>query len=369
MAGIRKREWVNKNGTKRFCYEITYYINGKQCRKSGYPTKLAAQEDLNNVTKAYNSNIKIGELADLFIKTPCQLRCKQSTIDVYNTYMKTRLKDIKQIRSKDFKQSDVEKLVLKWKVGGAKNKTINNVLIFLQSVFSYGIELNLLSENPIQRFKKLPRTKHKVQFLTDYEIPIFEQIAKELTPYYYPLFYTAIHTGMRRGELLALEWSDIDFKSRTISVNKTLYKGNTTAPKTLTSNRLVDMSDDLAHVLYEHKREQKVLYKTVFNMPDGRYIHPYNMSERYYKAVLRELSAQLPYENKVSTLRFHDLRHTFATYLLSNGVDVKYVQEQMGHASAKVTFDIYNHVMPSTKNKAFNAWEKLKCEQKVSKQN
>lgn len=257
MAGIRRREWVNKNGTKRFCYEITYYINGKQCRKSGYPTKLAAQEDLNNVTKAYNSNIKIGELADLFIKTPCQLRCKQSTIDVYNTYMKTRLKDIKQIRAKDFKQSDVEKLVLKWKVGGAKNKTINNVLIFLQSVFSYGIELNLLSENPIQRFKKLPRTKNKVQFLTDFEIPLFLQIAEEMTPYYYPLFYTAIHTGMRRGELLALEWSDIDFKSRKISVNKQMYKGQMSTPKTLTSIRYIDMSDELAHVLYEHKKTEQ----------------------------------------------------------------------------------------------------------------
>ena len=92
MAGIRKREWVTSKGVKKQCYEITYYVNGKQCRKSGYKTKLDAQNDLAEVTKSYNSNIKIEDLAQLYIKNPCQLRCKQSTIDIYNTYLKQGLK-------------------------------------------------------------------------------------------------------------------------------------------------------------------------------------------------------------------------------------------------------------------------------------
>lgn len=366
MAGIRKREWTTSKGTKKTCYEITYYINGKQCRKSGYNTRLDAQADLNNIIQSYNSNVKIGELAELFINNHCQLQCKESTIDLYNTYLNTRLKSIKHLKAKTFKKTDIERLVLNWKISGASNKTINNVLIFLQSVFSYGIELNLLGSNPVQKFKKLPKTKNNVKFLTDYEIPIFLELAKSLTPYYYYLFYTAIHTGMRRGELLALEWSDIDFKKKRISVNKQLYRGQITTPKTLTSIRFVDMSDDLAHILCEHKKQQKVLYKLVFCTDDGKHLHAWNMTERYYKRVLKELSKELPYDNEVDSLRFHDLRHTYASYLLSNGVPVKYVQEQMGHSSANVTLDTYNHIMPSTKNQAFQIWNNLKCEHKMS---
>lgn len=69
---------------------------------------------------------------------------------------------------------------------------------------------------------------------------------------------------MRRGEILALEWADIDFKMRKISVNKQIYKRQITTPKTLTSIRLIDMSEELAHILYEHKKRQKILYKLFF---------------------------------------------------------------------------------------------------------
>lgn len=366
MAGIRKREWTTGKGIKKSCYEITYYLNGKQYRKAGYRTKLKAQADLNKVTKSYSSNIKISELAQMFINNHCKLQCKPSTVDLYNTYLKTRLKDVADIRAKDLQKHDIERLVLEWKRSGAKNKTINNVLIFLQSVYAYGVEAELLSSNPVQKFKKLPRTKKPIQFLSDNEIPLFLEIAQRLTPEYYALFYTAIHTGMRRGELLALEWSDIDFRAGKISVNKQMYRNQLTTPKTLNSIRLVDMSEELAEVLREHKKEQKVLSKLVFCTKEGRYIHPYNMSVRYFKAVLKELSEQLPYDNNVEALRFHDLRHTYATYLLSKGIPVKYVQEQLGHSSAKITLDTYIHVMPNTKNQAFEVWKNIKSEQNMS---
>ena len=171
---------------------------------------------------------------------------------------------------------------------------------------------------------------------------------------------------MRRGEILALEWADIDFKMRKISVNKQIYKRQITTPKTLTSIRLIDMSEELAHILYEHKKRQKILYKLVFCTPTGRPLHAYNMTERYYKLILQKLSERLPYDNNVNTLSFHDLRHTYATYLLSKGIAIKYVQEQLGHSSAKITLDTYSHVMPNTKKQAFDAWGELKNEQKMS---
>lgn len=85
------------------------------------------------------------------------------------------------------------------------------------------------------------------------------------------------------------------------------------------------------------------------------------MSHRYFKPVLLKSHKELSYENNVHKLRFHDLRHTYASYLLSNGVPIKYVQEQLGHASASITLDTYNHVMPSVKKEAFSAWKNIAC--------
>lgn len=104
MAGIRKREWITGKGIKKSCYEITYYLNGKQYRKSGYRTKLEAQADLGKVTKSYSTGIKISELAELFINNHCKLQCKPSTVDLYNTYLKTRLKPLLQIKAKGMQQ-------------------------------------------------------------------------------------------------------------------------------------------------------------------------------------------------------------------------------------------------------------------------
>jgi integrase len=217
-----------------------------------------------------------------------------------------------------------------------------------------------LVNNPVKSVKKLKKVKKPIRFLNENEIQLFLEIAKEKVAFkYYALFYTAIFTGMRRGELLGLEWSDVDFYHKKININKQIYKGILTSTKTESGTRIIDMSDGLIEVLKEHRRRLKVVYNPVFAMDNGRHIHAYNMVNRYYKPVLRELSERLEYENNVDSLTFHGLRHTYASMLLSNNVPVKYVQEQLGHASSKITLDTYNHVMPSIKDRAMEIMNKI----------
>lgn len=366
MAGIRKKKWKTKTG-EHVCYEITYYVNGKLYRKSGFKTKLQAQQALPEITDIVTSNATFEQIANKYINRHCEIECKQSTIDLYKQYLKVNLKNFKLDKATDIKKKDIESLLLEFKKNGLSNKTINNIMIFISAVYNYGIDIEILSKNPCNGLKTLRVENKGIHVLSEEEIELFLQKAKEITPDYYALFATAIYTGMRRGELLALTWQDINFKDNTINIDKQLYKGQATSTKTTSSTRKIDMSQNLANILREYRKELTVIHKLVFCMANGRPLHAYNMSERYYKKVLKSVSAELPYENDIEKLRFHDLRHTHASYLLSNNVPVKYVQNRLGHSSSKVTIDTYWQYLPSDKGKAMDVLSRLDIRKKVQK--
>ena len=173
---------------------------------------------------------------------------------------------------------------------------------------------------------------------------------------YYAFFYTALKTGMRRGELLALEWSDVDFKSAKIWINKQIYRGKVTTTKT-GKERYVDIPNTLIEVLKLLYKEG-TLSKYVFHR-NGKPLHPWNMENTYFKPLLNRCNKQLDEENQIRKFRFHDLRHSFATYLLSHGVPVKYVQERLGHSSARMTLDVYASFLPSVKYEALELLDKM----------
>jgi integrase len=141
---------------------------------------------------------------------------------------------------------------------------------------------------------------------------------------YYPLLYTAFFTGMRRGEILALTWHDVDFKHKTIRVNKSVYKNTVVDPKTLASNRKVDMTNELCQVLQEHKKNRNKVTTLVFPNKEGKFMDPDNLVERFFKS--SPAIAGFFYQ-------WHDLRHTYVSLLLAAGVPIKYIQSQVGHSS------------------------------------
>lgn len=160
----------------------------------------------------------------------------------------------------------------------------------------------------------------------------------------------ALTTGMRQGELLGLQWEDVDFKQSTIYVRRTLLELNgklTTGETKSGRNRRVDLPDVAVQALWEHRKRMLAEGHPgpwVFCDTKGGPIRKNNLIRRWFKPLLQR--AGLP------DIRFHDLRHTAATLLLSLGVHPKIVQERLGHSQISVTLDTYSHVLPSIQKEA-----------------
>ena len=156
----------------------------------------------------------------------------------------------------------------------------------------------------------------------------------------YALLVLAISSGMRQGEMLALQWDNIDFARRTVSVRYTLSRTLTRAEcKTRASRRQIE----LPNVALAALRERPRISQWVFPGEDRKPMHK-DVAVRQFRKLLA--AANLPH------FRFHDLRHTAATLMLAHGVNPKVVQERLGHANIRITLDTYAHVVPSMQREA-----------------
>ena len=173
----------------------------------------------------------------------------------------------------------------------------------------------------------------------------------------------AVATGMRQGELLALKWQDADLENAKLSVRRTLTRSGGRLllgePKTKKSRRTIYLTETAVLALREHLSRQVAQIETlgdlyrdeglVFASEIGTLINPSNLRRRSFAPLLKR--AGLP------RIRFHDLRHTCATLLLSCDVHPKYVQEILGHSNIAITLDTYSHVMPGMGDHTAKAME------------
>lgn len=356
MAKIRKRTWKNKSG-KHSCYEITYVIDGKQYRKGGYASKLEAQLDLPNVIFDSSTDINFNMLSNIFISRHCKLKCKQSSTDLYDRCIKNHFQSLMPKVVKNISRKDIENLIFSLKNKGLSNLTINKLIQLLRVIFNYGIENKFISASPILKSDKLKEEKKGISVLDENQINLFLETAKKKNIKAYALLSTALYTGIRRGELLAIEWQDVDFKNARIKINKQVYKHKVTPTKN-NKTRYVDIPENLIKILQDYKQQQTLMSKIVFCNTTGTYMNPSLVERNYFYATLKVLNKKLSEDEQIN-IRFHDLRHTYATILLSNGVPIKYVQEQLGHSSAKMTLDVYASYLPSVKFEALKILDKL----------
>ncbi|MBQ8848351.1 MAG: site-specific integrase [Candidatus Gastranaerophilales bacterium] len=221
-----------------------------------------------------------------------------------------------------------------------KNSTINRYVMILSKMFSLGIDNGILSENPVSKTTKLREDNHKIRYLTkEEEKRLFEEIEKEYEvldrytrqkkwtqPYLYlkPVVITALQTGMRKGEILNLEWANIDFKDNYIELLKT-KSGKA---------RKIPISATLKKVLSEIPKTSSY----VFVNPQTN--KPYVDLKRSFHNVLKNAN--------IENFRFHDLRHTVATRLVEKGIDLVVVQDILGHSKVSTT-QRYAHPVPERK--------------------
>jgi integrase len=240
--------------------------------------------------------------------------------------------------------------------GDHSRNTVRLILTSLRAVLSAAVEDKLIDSNPaskVGKFNKRERGQSKAQAMTASEAQAFLNACVEVCPDYHPLFFTALRSGLRKSELIALKWGDIQFgeceedKNRFILLQRHYYMGHFGTSKTHECRR-VDLSKHLRAVLMAHKEsallrafqfgKTSIADELVFPSEAGTPICPDNIGPRYMEPALEQAGLR--------KFRFHDLRHTFGSLLIQAGISPAYVQKQMGHRSIQVTIDVYGHLIP-----------------------
>ena len=362
--------------------ENTWYIriflgrdaNGKRkyFNKTIHGTKKEAQKYLTAKTREKDLGVfvepalmPLNEFLNRWLEEIAVNKLRARTFENYESLLNCHVRKILGAkRLSDIQAYEVQKLYNDMKKAKYSPKTIRHVHNVLSSAFKQAVRWKMLMQNPCE-FSELPRMeKVEMMYFTPKETAKFLEAAKD--DKFFPAFLLAIETGMRPEEYLGLQWKDVNFENKSLSVRRALVvkKGGGfifTEPKTKKSRRSIPISNTLIKTLKAHRRKQLeerlklgANYQTfdlVFASEIGTPLLHGNLLRRHFKPIRDK--AKLP------KIRLYDLRHTTATLLLSAGENPKVVSERLGHASIVLTLDTYSHVLPSMQKAATNKMEKL----------
>lgn len=254
----------------------------------------------------------------------------------------------------------IEKFIKGLQERNLADSTIRKIYNIVNTSLNAAVKKELIYKNPTTALESAPVvTKKKVDYWTADEV---KQFLGSFEHRQKIIFELAIYTGMRMGEILALPISDIDLENKRIYIRQTLTANRKikSGSKTMSGNRSISIPDFLVEKIKAHiemiKRE-KEMYGEEYNKENllicstaGTPQSKQNLTKMWY-LLLKKAG--------VRRIRFHDLRHTCASLLLSIGTHPKVVQELLGHSSIKITLDLYSHMMPNMQSEAVNALSDL----------
>ena len=266
---------------------------------------------------------------------------------------------------KDLKPEHLQRLYNQMVKDGYGLRTVQLTHAVIHCSLVHALKLGLIPRNPDDATNP-PRPKPKeMQHFDENQVQLFLLAAKAKQDRYYALYHLAISTGMRQGELIGLKWSDLDWQTGSLKIQRqwTRKKGGGfefTTPKTGAGNRSILLgSSDLAALRELQQGQYGIMQKagdrwkemdTLFASTVGTPLDKYHLLKSFKK--LLEY-AGLP------DIRFHDLRHTAASLMLNNGIPVMVVSRRLGHAKPSITLDVYGHLIPSKQKEVVELMDEL----------
>ena len=296
-------------------------------------------------------NLTVGEWLDCWLRDAVADTVRLVTFDKYEQMIRNHVKpSLGKLKLKTLTPAHVRGLYREKLNAGLSPRTVQYVHVTLNKALKQAVADGLIPRNVCEAVKPPRPQKKEISPLSPEQARRFlEACQGERLE---ALFVLAVHTGMRQGELLGLHWEDVDLEARTLRVRRSLSRTSKgpilTAPKSTKSRRRIKLTGTGAEVLKRHRAAQSAerlqlggMWQDrglVFPNPTGGFLSPDVLTSEPLKRPLQR--AGLP------SIRFHDLRHTCATILLSRGVHAKFVQELLGHATISITLDTYSHVLP-----------------------
>jgi len=287
----------------------------------------------------------------------------ENTHELLGTMIRCHLNPVLgAIRLKDLRTRDIQKLLNEkfssGRVdgrGGLSPRTVKHIHSALNGALRQAVKERLLLHNPCEGVELPRKVNREMRTFSREDLQLF--LAKTKNHPHYPAFLLTIGTGLRRGELLGLRWSDVDFHKGMLSIKQQIVRGRHGLlfgePKTPKSKRSIALHKELIDVLKAHKKQQNEVrlllgaayadHGLVFCREDGMPLDPCQFARQFGAAVKRA---------GLEKIRFHDLRHSYATLSLEAGVSLKAIQEVLGHTSITMTGDIYGHVTERMRQEA-----------------
>jgi integrase len=384
---IRKFTKKKQNGEIYYRWGYDFYDdNAVRHRITNCETKTEANNEykkaISKVAKGElvreNKTLTFQDIVDGFLDLHAEVWCKESTFNWYKRYINKHLIPyFKDYRVVNINTALIKKFIADKKkeerillINDEKNKnqkkeiikkysfeTINHCLVILKAIFNKAVENELISKNPAIKIKKLKIEEDKeMHILSPDECSRFLSAAKEYYPDFYPMAYIALFTGMREAEILGITWDVINFANKKIRVNKSVYEGKLVPTvKSSSSFRNVDMTNSLVDVLKTLKKENNTLNKLVFSNNTGNPICVQNMLNRRFHPCIKKAGI-------TNHVRFHDLRHTYVSLLISKNIPMKYIQNQVGHSSITVTMNTYGHLLSDVHENAIQVLDSISSE-------
>ena len=360
MKGIRQQ---SKNSWQIQIYTGTG-ADGKPQRRfmTVHGTKKDAEKKRNEllVTLAKGvpipmGRLTVGEHLNNWLEGYVKTRCSQRTLDGYQSMMEHHLVPaLGQVQLKDLTPSLIQAYYGK-AVGRLSPRTVAKHHRLLSQALKYAVRQGYLGRNPCELVDSPSWTGKKMRTLKPEEVGILLETAEG--NYFYPVFYTAVSSGLRQAELLGLRWRDIDLDMLSISVSQVLYKRRGVCvfkePKTEHSRRRVAMTPKLASYLRAYRAEREAFHREmespltlddlVFPSIEGKPLDPCVLSHNFSKIAKKA---------GLEDVHFHTLRHTFASLMLNRGAKPKVISEALGHASVSFTMDVYSHIIEGMQEEA-----------------
>jgi len=321
------------------------YLYGKN-RKAVADRLREVQKTLSAGGPVEESPVPFGEyLGDWLKATEGSVR--KRTFDRYECLVRIHVvPEIGDMRLKDLRPRDLQDLYQKKIREGLSARTVQYVHVTVARALKRAVGWGMLARSVADAVTPPRPQKKEIRGLSPEEVERLLVAARGRR--FWEVYLLAVTTGARAGELLGLQWPDIDWGGPSVRIRRTIYEGRVSAPKTARGTRSISLTGAALAAL-SARREREEGPKWVFSTSKGTAVQHSNLVRSSFKPLLRE--AGLP------DIPFHSLRHTCATLLLAKNVNPKIVSEMLGHASISIPLDTYSHVLPTMQTGAVAAME------------